>query len=196
MSNRCFDSNYSIIFAKNIKEGMRSILSILFVGILAMSCSQKPAETAEQALEATGDAVNQTASAVTSALEPSTEFTIISSGNNMSEMGYDTKEIVAKAGSSVKVTFINKSEGPAMEHNIVFCFGGTKETAANAAMNAGLSGEYKPEGNFIIAASPLAKQGETVEFEFVVPNEPGEHEFVCTYPGHWMNMNGTFIIVE
>ena len=31
---------------------------------------------------------------------------------------------------------------------------------------------------------------------FTAPEEPGDHHFGCTFPGHWMTMNGIFRVME
>jgi uncharacterized cupredoxin-like copper-binding protein len=42
----------------------------------------------------------------------------------------------------------------------------------------------------MVAFSPLAPPGETIEFTFVVP-AAGTYPFVCLYPGHYNMMVGT-----
>jgi azurin len=29
---------------------------------------------------------------------------------------------------------------------------------------------------------------------FLVPSEPGRYPYLCTFPGHWMVMNGEMIV--
>lgn len=121
------------------------------------------------------------------------EITIKAIGNTMQEMNYDMEEIRVPAGAKVKLTLINEGESAAMIHNIVFVYEGTMEVTANAALQAGPQKDYVPDSPTIIAASPLAQPGETVTLEFDAP-EAGTYEFICTYPGHWQQMNGKLIV--
>jgi|SRR5690606_21589538 len=121
------------------------------------------------------------------------ELTIKAVGNSMQEMRFDHEEITVPAGAKVKITLINEGNDASMIHNIVFVQEGTMEVTARAAISAGPDKEYVPNSPTVIAASPLANPGETVSFEFDAP-EAGTYEFFCSYPGHWQQMNGKFIV--
>ncbi len=121
------------------------------------------------------------------------ELTIKSVGNTMQEMRFDHENITVPAGAKVKITLINEGTDPTMIHNIVFVQEGTMEVTARAAIAAGPDKEFVPNSPTVIAASPLAQPGETVSFEFDAP-EAGTYEFFCSYPGHWQQMNGKFIV--
>ena len=121
------------------------------------------------------------------------ELTIATVGNTMQEMRFDHENITVPAGAKVKITLINEGSDPTMIHNIVFVQEGTLEVTARAAIAAGPDKEFVPNSPTVIAASPLAQPGETVSFEFDAP-EAGTYEFFCSYPGHWQQMNGKFIV--
>lgn len=121
------------------------------------------------------------------------ELTVKTIGNTMQEMRFDHENITVPAGAKVKVTLINEGDDPTMIHNIVFVQEGTLEVTARAAIAAGPDKEFVPNSPTVIAASPLAQPGETVTFEFDAP-EAGTYEFFCSYPGHWQQMNGKFIV--
>jgi azurin len=93
----------------------------------------------------------------------------------------------------VKITLINQATDSAMIHNIVFVYDGTRNATATAGLKAGPEKDYVPDLITVIAASSLAKPGETVELEFDAP-EVGSYYFICTYPGHWQKMTGVFIV--
>jgi azurin len=61
----------------------------------------------------------------------------------------------------------------------------------SAASNA-----YVPEDDAVLAATDLAKPGETVTLTFTAPNEPGEYAYICTFPGHYAMMQGVMRVVE
>ncbi len=122
------------------------------------------------------------------------EVTIAAVGNNMRDMKYDKVEIRVPANSRIKMKLENQGEDASMVHNILIIYGGTLEATAKAAIEAGQAKNYVPALRSVIAASPLASPGETVEFEFDAP-EPGTYEFVCTFPGHAQKMNGKFVVM-
>src|SRR5690606_12586591 len=121
------------------------------------------------------------------------ELTIKTVGNTMQEMRFDHENITVPAGAKVKITLTNEGTDPTMIHNIVFVQEGTMEVTARAAIAAGPDKEFVPNSPTVIAASPLAQPGETVSFEYDAP-EAGTYEFFCSYPGHWQQMNGKFIV--
>lgn len=119
------------------------------------------------------------------------EVTIRATGNSLTEMSFDLEEISVTEGSRVKITLINQAQDSAMIHNIVFVYEGTRNATATAGLKAGPEKDYVPDLPTVIAASSLAKPGETVELEFDAP-ETGSFYFICTYPGHWQQMTGVF----
>lgn len=121
------------------------------------------------------------------------EVTIAAVGNNMRDMKYDKVEIRVPPNSRITLKLENQGEDASMVHNIVIIYGGTLEATAKAAIEAGQEKNYVPDMRSVIAASPLAGPGETVEFEFDA-HKPGTYEFVCTFPGHAQKMNGKFIV--
>ena len=121
------------------------------------------------------------------------KFTIKAIGNTMSDMKYDVPNITVKEGSKVEITLINEGIDMAMMHNIIFVKYGTRKEVATEAINAGIEAKYIPQNNNIIAASDLAKPGETVILEFQAPAK-GNYEFICTTPGHSEIMRGYFFV--
>ena len=61
------------------------------------------------------------------------------------------------------------------------------------SVEAGQNLEFIPNNKNVIAASKLAYPGDSVKLEFNAP-EPGNYEFVCTYPGHAEMMRGYFFV--
>lgn len=123
--------------------------------------------------------------------QPLVELTVRTTGNTLNEMSYDLKEISVQEGSRLKITLINQAQDSAMIHNIVFVYDGTRNATAIAGLKAGPDKGYVPDLLTVIAASELAKPGETVTLEFVAPG-PGSYYYICTYPGHWQKMTGVF----
>jgi len=114
-------------------------------------------------------------------------------------MKFDITRFEVTAGENIKVELKNAGSMPkaGMAHNFILLKKGTDSMAfALAAINA-RDHEYVPEGlkDQIIVATGLAGSDETVTATFTVPLEPGEYEYVCTFPGHYMvGMKGVMVV--
>lgn len=110
---------------------------------------------------------------------------------------YDKKEFTVKAGQKVKLTLVNPAESVTkLPHNILILKPG-KLQVVGALANAGLADpdfinkkKCIPESDDILHASGLVVAGKSETIEFTAPSEPGDYPYICTYPGHWILMNG------
>tara|TARA_R110002096_G_scaffold6186_9_gene28271 strand:- start:18 stop:2837 length:2820 start_codon:yes stop_codon:yes gene_type:complete len=107
---------------------------------------------------------------------------------------FETKLIEAKAGEPLKLIFENPD---IMPHNVVFVTKGNLKKVGDLSfsmLNDPKASEkhYTPEVTEVIAGTHLVQPGGIHTLHFTAPKEPGEHHFVCTFPGHWMTMNGVF----
>lgn len=109
------------------------------------------------------------------------------------QMQFDKKDLSVPSSSKVTITFKNNAKGAAMTHNFVLVQSGTVESVGIAAASVSVEKGYIPSHYAIIANSPLAKPGETVTFSFMAPPS-GSYEFLCTTPGHFAVMRGTFTV--
>jgi azurin len=134
-----------------------------------------------------------TTGAATSEVVKSVEFTVNAIGNTMADMAYDTKELKVKSGSKVKINLTNQGTDAAMLHNIVFVKQGAEKEVAMEGINLKDQGYFNSANTNIIAGSAVAGPGLSVTLEFVAP-EPGTYTYICTYPGHWMKMQGLLIV--
>lgn len=114
-------------------------------------------------------------------------------GETMTTMAYEPKRLEVPAGAIVTVKLVNTAESEAMIHNFVVIKAGKQDEVTAAALEAGSDRAYIPENENIIAATSLAKPGETVEVEFTAPAKAGTYQFICTYPGHTA-MKGVFLV--
>ena len=114
-------------------------------------------------------------------------------------MKYSLATINAKPGETIRIVLKSTSTLPklALAHNLVIL---QKGTNAKAFVEAGVSSR---ETDFIapklkdkvIAATPMAGPGETVEVSVTVPKVAGKYDFVCTFPGHYnLGMKGVLIV--
>lgn len=113
------------------------------------------------------------------------------------QMKYNKDRLKAKAGQIVVLTLKHTGELPesGMGHNWVLLKNGTdKEGFAQDAMNA-KENDYIPEGSSedIIAHTEMIGGGESTTITFEAPGK-GIYDFICTFPGHYMNMKGKFIV--
>ena len=130
------------------------------------------------------------------AIDPAAEITPITlqaMGTSMADMSYDQKSLNVKAGTTIKLKFINTSTDAAMPHNWVLVYFGTMEAVAKAAIDAGKANSFVPNTNDVLIATKLLGPKEETEITFPAP-PAGKYQFVCTYPGHWTLMNGDFIV--
>jgi azurin len=115
------------------------------------------------------------------------------------DMKYDKTTIEAKPGEQIRIRLTPKGTMPkiAMSHNVVVLKLGTDAAAFVAAGMAARATEYiAPDKKaLVIAATPLAGNGESVETTFKVPVAPGRYPYICTFPGHFAGgMKGTLVV--
>jgi azurin len=133
---------------------------------------------------------------VSAAPDPAARKIPVTANENMK---FSVTEITARPGESIQIVLRAMGTMPkiAMAHNLVVLKKGTK---LDAFINAGAMAR---ETNFIapatasqvIASTPLAGAGETVQVTFRAPSAPGRYDFVCTFPGHFAGgMRGVLIV--
>ena len=143
--------------------------------------------------KATSTTTSTTAESSSKEQTAAVEFTLNTVGNTMADMSYDTKELKVKAGSKVKVNLTNKGTDAAMIHNVVFVIKGTEKDVAMEGLNFPKNNYFNSANPNVIAGSATAAPGQTVTVEFTAP-AAGTYGFVCTFPGHFMKMNGVLIV--
>ncbi len=118
-------------------------------------------------------------------LTPSRTITI--SAND--EMKYDTTEITAKPGETLRIRLLAVGTAPraTMAHNFVLLRAGSNQIvfADAAARSAGT--DYIPPAlkSSVIVSTALIANGESAAVTFKVPAKPGSYPFLCTFPGHF-----------
>jgi azurin len=124
--------------------------------------------------------------------------TIKIEGND--QMQYSVTEIQASPGDTLHITLTTVSNLPDaafMSHNwVLLKKDANVQSFVNASITAESNGYVAPnKKDDILALTGLADKGETTEVTFVVPSEPGEYTYVCTFPGHYdAGMVGTLIV--
>ncbi len=177
----------------------------------AADAAADAAETAGDAAAAAGEAAGEAADAaadmaarakdamaVDAAADDGDPCTLsISAGDNIS---YDKKSLsVPSSCTSVTVTLTHTGKLPvaAMGHNWVLVPTDAVEAVAMAGMNAGVAGDYLPaDDERIVAATELIGGGESSSTTFSLSDlqDGTSYTYVCTFPGHWSIMRGSFTV--
>jgi azurin len=115
------------------------------------------------------------------------------------DMKYDVTTIQAKPGEQIRIRLTVKGKMPkaVMAHNVVVLRLGTDAAAfAAAGVSAQKTDYIAPDKKAqVLAATPMAGPGETVETTFKVPTAPGKYEFICTFAGHFVaGMKGVLVV--
>lgn len=106
---------------------------------------------------------------------------------------FDVASVELPAGRKIKVILNNPD---IMQHNLLVVKPGTAEKVANEAIAMGAEGPkkgYIPSSSDILATTKLLEAGEkqTIEVTF---DKPGKYPFICSFPGHALQMRGVFIV--
>jgi azurin len=103
---------------------------------------------------------------------------------------FDTTLITAKAGTRVRLVVRNTDE---MLHNFVLCAPGRGQAVGEKAMTLGLDGmarNYVPDTPDVLFHSALLQPEGSDSLFFVIPEKPGDYDFICSFPGHSAVMKG------
>ena len=114
------------------------------------------------------------------------------------QMLYDKTLIVVETGKPVEIILINDD---AMPHNLVVIAPGALEEIGNTAEKMPPDPDtqgrlYVPGSPKVLHATRLIDAGQQTKLSFNAPEEPGDYNYVCTFPGHWRRMVGTLAVVK
>src|SRR6185436_7092253 len=112
------------------------------------------------------------------------------------QMLFDRKQFSVEAGKSVEIVFDNVD---IMPHNLVITAPGAMMEVGQLAEKMGPAGQAKdflPETGKILWSTKLLLPGQYTKLQFTAPSKPGAYPYVCTFPGHYLIMNGVMNVVE
>jgi putative heme-binding domain-containing protein len=117
----------------------------------------------------------------------------IAAGKNLT---YDTRTILVKADESISLTLNNPDVVP---HNWVLIRPGKLQTIGSEANKLvgdpeALIRHYVPQSSDVVCFTDIVDAQDSTTIHFRVPKEPGRYPYLCTFPGHWMVMNGEMIV--
>lgn len=150
---------------------------------------------AQEQVDVDAQATTNTSSSDATASSDADVIEIRISGND--QMKFDKDELRVEAGQTVRLTLEHTGQLPvtAMGHNVVILTQGTDVNEfGQAAAQAG-SNDYIPESmsGSIIAHTEMIGGGQTSTVEFQAP-EAGTYTFICSFPGHYVMMQGRLIV--
>jgi azurin len=170
------------------------VLAVVGVGALATaSCEEKQAQADDHAAPpatATAPAATEVPMPKPVPDKPARVINIASKGNRLE---FDLTKLTAKEGERLKVVFANKATLDVMPHNWVLIRPGTADKVGAAGQEKGEAGNYVDPTPDVLAYTPMAKHGQTVEVTFVAP-PAGKYDYICTVMGHWISMKGVLTV--
>ncbi|MEQ1839442.1 MAG: plastocyanin/azurin family copper-binding protein, partial [Verrucomicrobiales bacterium] len=109
---------------------------------------------------------------------------------------YVQKTLKAKAGERLSLTFKNPDVVP---HNWILGKPGTLQSLGEKCNlmitdPKGLAKHYVPESDDVLVYTDMVNAKGEFTIHFNAPKKPGEYPYLCTFPGHWMVMNGVMTV--
>ena len=109
--------------------------------------------------------------------------------------------IDVQPGEQIRIRLTTRSQLPAsaMAHNWILMVQGADAAAyANKAVQAKDQDYMPPElSNQVLFHTELVAGGETTEVTFTAPSDPGDYEYICSFPGHYAaGMKGFLTVTE
>jgi uncharacterized cupredoxin-like copper-binding protein len=110
----------------------------------------------------------------------------------ISGLKYDKTLVEAKKGETLVLKLVNVD---AMPHNLVIVKPGTAQKVGDASfkmLNDPKAGEkdYVPDLSEVVHFVPVIDPNTQHSLHFTAPKEAGDYPFICTFPGHWIAMQG------
>jgi azurin len=117
----------------------------------------------------------------------------IEAGKNLT---YATRSINVRAGEPLKFTFANPDVVP---HNWVLINPGSLERVGGLVNKIvsdpeAVARNYIPKSEDILFYCDVVSPHEEFSIYFSAPAKPGRYPFLCSFPGHWMVMNGQMTV--
>lgn len=178
---------------------MKHYLPFRYAALLATfflaNCGEKSTDDTASANDtAKGESTSATAPVIESD-HPLKQIEV--TGND--QMKFDPIEFTAQPGQPLEVTLKNIGSMPkaSMGHNWVLL---AKDAEAIKIVENGMTAagnDYIPPDmeNLVVARTKLLGPGESDTVTFNAPSEPGDYEFICTFPGHFqIGMKGTLTV--
>jgi glucose/arabinose dehydrogenase/azurin len=115
------------------------------------------------------------------------------------QMRYDIPRLVVEAGKPFEIILENDDFMP---HNLVVIAPGKREEVGTQAdamrpdQRDRQGRAYIPRNPAVLAATKLLEAGQREVLQMTAPEQPGDYEYVCTFPGHWPIMWGRLVVTK
>lgn len=124
---------------------------------------------------------------------PNAREVVIEAGKNLT---FAPSSFAVKAGEPIKLTFRNPDVVP---HNWALIQPGTLAIVGDLANKLvadpeAATAHYMPKTDSLIAYADVVEPGRQFSIFFEAPKRPGKYPYLCTFPGHWMVMNGVMSV--
>lgn len=111
---------------------------------------------------------------------------------------FDQPVLRVKAGEPIRLTFKNPDAVP---HNWALLKSGTLQTVGKKCNQLiadpdAAARHYIPETPDVLAYTDVVDPYSEFTIYFRAPSDPGRYPFLCSFPGHWMVMNGTMVVEQ
>lgn len=128
----------------------------------------------------------------TKAIEDARSITIAAAKN----LTFDVTELRARVGEPLRLTFKNPDAVP---HNWALLKPGTLKEVGEQVNKLisdpdAAARQYVPKTDNVLAYTNVVEPYSMYTIYFRAPATPGRYPYLCTFPGHWMVMNGTLIV--
>lgn len=118
-------------------------------------------------------------------------------------MLFTVEQFVVRPGQPIKIVFSNPD---ATDHNLVFVQPGAMAEVGMAANEMAKDPRHansnfipSKKRNLILEATPMigpTRRSRVHVLRFKAPSKPGVYPFLCTFPGHWVVMNGIMVVAN
>ncbi len=178
------------------------LIKTLFIALVFGLAACGGEETTEQAEEAVDDGIRTVNIIGTDNMR----FVVAEEQDGLVTGGASGQNIILEAieaspGEELRIQLTTVSNMPptAMSHNLaILDLEADTEAFARASLQARDNEYIAPEyEDWVIAATAMLGDGETDSFTFTVPEQTGEYDYICSFPGHFQGgMVGKLIVTE
>ena len=126
---------------------------------------------------------------------PNARQIVLRTGKNLS---YETRSLNAKPGEMLELKLVNPDVVP---HNWALVQPGSLKEVGEMANRLiadpeAVVRQYIPDSDRVIVYTDVVAPQSEFSIFFRAPEQPGNYPFLCTFPGHWMVMNGVMTVAE
>ncbi|QDT97608.1 DUF6797 domain-containing protein [Gimesia aquarii] len=119
----------------------------------------------------------------------------IETGSNLS---FATRSFKVKPGERIEFILVNPDVVP---HNWALVKPGTLQRVGELSNHLvsdpnAVARHYIPESSDVLCYTDVVLPKDRFTIFFKAPDQPGRYPFLCTFPGHWLVMNGEMVVSD